>query len=150
MSTGPTLGLAEAARACGVSPSTVRRRRDALEALGATVSPAGWVIPITALFGVGLMPRVTPPDTPSSLVVTPGTTPPGDIPEVIELRQALTLERTRREAAEMLAAAERRRADDLAQALRLLEPARPSPALVPVDVDQPAASTRRGWWRRRS
>lgn len=58
----PTLTLAEAAKACGVSVSTMRRRREELESLGASRHGASWQIPISALIALGLMPRTSPPD----------------------------------------------------------------------------------------
>lgn len=76
---GPVLGLGEAARACGVSTSTVRRRKDALVQAGATVSDRRWSIPVAALIQVGLMPRVSPPDA------EPG--PPVQADELDELRE---------------------------------------------------------------
>ena len=76
---GPVLGLGEAARACGVSTSTVRRRKDALVQAGATISDRRWSIPVAALIQVGLMPRVSPPDA------EPG--PPVQADELDELRE---------------------------------------------------------------
>ena len=58
----PTLTLSEAAKACGVSVSTMRRRREELESLGASRHGASWQIPISALIALGLMPRTSPPD----------------------------------------------------------------------------------------
>ena len=56
---GPTLGLAEAAKACGVSVSTLRRKRPELVAHGAAQTAKGWRIPVTALIALGLMDRTT-------------------------------------------------------------------------------------------
>lgn len=70
----PTLGLSEAAKVCGVSVSTMRRRRDALVELGATRHGGSWAIPISALISLGLMPRVTPPESPSHNGLTPSMT----------------------------------------------------------------------------
>ena len=55
----PTLGLAEAAKACGVSVSTLRRKRPELAAHGAAQTATGWRIPVTALIALGLMDRTT-------------------------------------------------------------------------------------------
>lgn len=74
----PTLSLSEAAKACGVSVSTMRRRRDALAELGATRHGGSWQIPISALIALGLMPRVTPPDRPSRDGLTPVMTGTGE------------------------------------------------------------------------
>lgn len=71
-----TLTLKAAAARAGVSVSTVRRRKEALIAAGATVNPSGWVIPVGALEAVFLAPSErahgTPADTP---VDTPGDSP---------------------------------------------------------------------------
>ncbi|WP_084252914.1 helix-turn-helix domain-containing protein [Devriesea agamarum] len=80
MSTEPVLSLAEAARACGVSVSTVRRRLARLTELGATRHDTSWRIPISALVAEGLMPRVAPPDTPSHDTLTRTMTPLSDTP----------------------------------------------------------------------
>lgn len=62
----PTLSLADAAKACGVTKPTIRARREKLEKLGAFVSKSGWQIPVTALIGVGLMEPATPaPEDPA-------------------------------------------------------------------------------------
>jgi hypothetical protein len=49
----PVFNVSEAARAAGVSRSTLQRRRDALLAAGATVGEAGWRIPVSALLACG-------------------------------------------------------------------------------------------------
>jgi hypothetical protein len=48
-------GLAEAARVCGVSKPTVRRRKAALVRAGAVADDTGWRIPPSALVAVGLL-----------------------------------------------------------------------------------------------
>lgn len=50
-----SFSLRRAAEVAGVSVSTLRRHRDALVAAGATVSPSGWNVPVTALEAVGLI-----------------------------------------------------------------------------------------------
>lgn len=60
---GPTVDLAKAAELCGLSVSTLRRKRDALLEAGATRHDGSWEIPITSLISLGLMQNVTPPDT---------------------------------------------------------------------------------------
>jgi hypothetical protein len=57
----PSLSLADAAKACGVTKPTIRARKDKLVELGAMVSKSGWQIPVTALISVGLMEPATPP-----------------------------------------------------------------------------------------
>ena len=58
--TVPTVGLAEAARLTGKSISTIRRKKRELCEFGATVSAAGWAIPIPALVHLGLLDRLPP------------------------------------------------------------------------------------------
>lgn len=67
-----TLTLKSAAARAGVSVSTIRRRKDALLAAGATVESSGWVIPVAALEAVFLIPPEPAHDTP---VDTPVDTP---------------------------------------------------------------------------
>jgi plasmid stability protein len=147
---GPTLNLADAARACGLSVSTLRRHRDALIAHGATRHDASWSIPISALIAAGLMPSVTPHDAPSSDRVKPVMTPHDDAPMTV-LRDALAdaekraAEAERRAAVAEAVATERERIIDAqAMALRLLE----APTAT---VNHPATlRPRRAWWPRRS
>lgn len=76
----PVLTLAEAARACGVSVSTMRRRLTRLTEHGATRHDTSWRIPISALVTTGMMPSVTPPDTPSRDTLTRSMTRHDDTP----------------------------------------------------------------------
>lgn len=154
MMTGPTLNLADAARACGLSVSTMRRHRDALIAHGATRHGASWVIPVSALVAAGLMPRVTPPDAPSHDGLTPVMTGDGDAP-MTALRDALTDAEKRaadaeRRAAVAEAVAEERERIITAQAhaLRLLEAA-PTAQSQPHVEPEPQPQLRRSWWQRR-
>lgn len=141
---GPVLGLAAAAKACGVSVSTLRRRRDELGELGAVSTPQGWRIPITALIAAGLMPPTTPPLTPDSPVqpLTGGSDAPSDAfrEELDELRSRLAVAEQRAAVAEAIAAERERLIESQAMALRMLE----VPAMTPPDaspVAAPAAST---------
>jgi hypothetical protein len=129
----PVVGLKEAARVCGCSIATVRRRRAALAEHGATQTGAGWTIPIPALVAVGLLDRVTPPDRvlPSE---TPGTTPPTDTALIAHLRAALLSAEHRAELAEAIA-------HERGRALAVIE-ARPL-ASEPVPV-------RRSWFHHRA
>lgn len=155
---GPVLGLASAAKACGVSLSTLRRRRSDLEKFGAVQTPTGWQIPITALIGAGLMDRVTPPPS-SDAPVTPLAW--GDDAASHALREELEAMRSRLASAEQRAAvaeavaAERERLiQSQAAALRMLE----APAAARPETDQAAASAavpakpepvgRPNFWRR--
>lgn len=67
-----TLTLKAAAELVGVSPSTVRRRKDALFEAGAKVTSSGWAIPVEALEAVFVLPPATPSGTP---IGTPPATP---------------------------------------------------------------------------
>lgn len=67
-----TLTLKAAAELVGVSPSTIRRRKDALFEAGAEVTPSGWSIPMEALKAVFVLPPATPSATP---IGTPSATP---------------------------------------------------------------------------
>lgn len=162
---GPTLGLAEAAKACGVSVSTLRRKRPELAAHGAAQTATGWHIPITALIALGLMDRTTggrhdgQHDTPP----TPAMAAPADAltAQLDALRAALADAERRAAVAEAVAAERERVIQTQAMALRMLEapkapaPARPAvptetstPVMKPSQVRSPDAS-KRSWWRKR-
>lgn len=154
---GPTLGLAEAAKACGVSPSTIRRRRAELAEYGARQDRpgGGWSIPIAALVRIGLMDAATAPDTPPAQAVAPVTAPPADSPlkaEITRLEKALTEQRHRADLAEAIAAERLAALEVERMALRALTAA-PTPPVA--DPDPPAGEhadadpgPRRRWWRR--
>ena len=166
MPSGPVLNMAEAARACGLSVSTMRRHRDALLAHGATRHDASWVIPVSALVAAGLMPNVTPPDASPGDGVTPvmtrhpdGSLTPPDTPthqEVERLREALADAKRRADVAEAIAAERERIITVQAQALRLLEagpsprPPAPTPSSsgAPDGAPDTASTGRRRWWQR--
>jgi hypothetical protein len=149
----PTVGLKEAARLCRVSVATVRRRREQLEAAGATAAEDGWTIPIPALVAVGLLDRTTPPGEGAASGVAPATTPGTDTtesPALTELREQLDAERRARAEAEHRArlaeaiAQERGRAlEDTRLALRALtagpsaQQTPPRPAEAPPTAEQP-------------
>lgn len=54
MSSPEYLNITGAAELCGVSVSTIRRKRSELEKHGAVRTPAGWKIPLAALAAIGL------------------------------------------------------------------------------------------------
>ncbi|MEU2476069.1 helix-turn-helix domain-containing protein [Streptomyces sp. NPDC012842] len=64
MSSRPMLTQREAAAACGVSRTTIRRRREAGDLPGAVQDPVrGWVIPVDDLLAAGLrLHAPSPPD----------------------------------------------------------------------------------------
>lgn len=135
----PVMGLADAARVCGVSVSTVRRKREELVQYGAAQTAKGWQIPVTALIAVGLMDRTTAPGEPPS-VDTPDApydaSDASDAPidtrtepliELESLRSQLADAERRAAVAEAIAA-ERERIIQIQQAsLRMLEAGRPKP-----------------------
>lgn len=136
-----TLTLKAAAARAGVSVSTIRRRKDALLAAGATVEPSGWVIPVAALEAVFLTPPERAHDTPADT--------PADSPLIEQLRaenarlwkqveqQTRTIER-QAEAHAVISA----QLTKLGQ----LEAGTATPA--PAAGEQPAPR-RRWWWQRR-
>lgn len=146
----PTLGLAEAAKACNVSVSTLRRRKDILVAAGAIVTPKGWLIPIPALVSLGYLGSTTPPgDTSQDTPMAPTSTPPTDDPhatalvELDSLRSRLADAEQRAAVAEAIATERERVIQAQAATLRMLErgtpdtpPATPheSPSEAPEDT----------------
>lgn len=124
----PVMGLAEAARVCGVSVSTIRRKRLELAEHGAAQTAKGWQIPVTALIAVGLMGRTTPPpetpsadapDTPSEAPLTP---PVDGLREELDVLRSQLADAERRAAVAEAVAAERERIIQAQQmSLRMLE-----------------------------
>ncbi len=125
--TPPMLGLKDAAVQCGISVSTMRRHRDELVKLGATVSDQGrWSIPIPALIEAGLMDRRTPPDALVG-IMTPTRTPEY-LDQIAQLERQLQEEILARKdehagrvLAEQVAAERERIIQAQAQTLRILE-----------------------------
>lgn len=130
----PFVSQAEAARVCGVSTATIRRRRSELVEHGATPDKdGGWRIPIPALVAVGLLDRTTPPDTATPRAMSPDTTRPDATPstpldtsaqEIADLRTRLRETEHRAALAEAVSEERLRALEDARTALRLLE-ARP-------------------------
>jgi hypothetical protein len=163
---GPTLGLAEAAKACGISVSTLRRKRPELAAHGAAQTANGWRIPVTALIALGLMDRTTDTrhETRHDTPMTPTTTAPTDAltAQLDALRTALADAERRAAVAEAVAVERERTIQTQAMALRMLEaskaPATPTPmaptepAESPVPApsnEDPLDAPKRPWWRLR-
>lgn len=146
----PLMGLAEAAKACGVSVSTLRRKRSDLEAHGAAQTATGWHIPVTALIALGLMGRTTDAhhesrhDTPVAPTMTPTTTAPADAltGELEALRGKLAEAEQRAAVAEAIAAERERIIQTQAMALRMLEGTKaPAPAVPGAAAAAPAEGT---------
>jgi predicted DNA-binding transcriptional regulator YafY len=169
----PTLGLAEAAKACGVSVSTLRRKRPDLEAHGAAQTATGWRIPVTALIALGLMSNTTDaPTEPPSPRYAPDTldalqarldAQQTELDSARERRDALRSQlaaaEQRAAVAEAIAAERERVIQTQAMALRMLEapktPATPMPPAPtePAESPSPAPSKedhkhapKRAWW----
>lgn len=159
-----TFSISDAARVCGVSRSAIRRLldagtlpgayREAVEGSAPNANP--WRVPIADLLAAGLVPN-RPADN-------PGASVDGSEPEVVRLRHELEIERSRRIAAENIAAerdrvivAGERALAGLEMALRSLGP---GAVVTPVDTTTAAqepilvntteipAPVRRWWWPR--
>ena len=138
--TEPSLTIAEAARLCGVSASTIRRYLAAGRFPTARQQPNPirgqrglWRIPTQDLLAAGLRPRQdrTPGRDHNNEPLSRRTAgQPGD-ERVRELEHTLELERTRRRAAEDLAAERAHTIQTLEGALRALQAHRAGPAPNP-------------------
>jgi hypothetical protein len=135
----PSLTIAEAARLCGVSASTIRRYLAAGRFPVAHQQPSPipgqrglWRIPTQDLLAAGLRSRQTrTPDQQQQHQPSRrrGTAQPAD--RVRELEHALALERTRRRAAEDLAAERAHTIQTLERALAALQAQHAAPAPNP-------------------
>lgn len=126
------MGLTQAAKACGVSVSTLRRRKDQLVAAGTKITDKGWQIPIPALVSLGYLSGTTPAsETPPEKTMTSPVEPPLEPPvispvetpsnEVEELRLKLVEAETRAQVAEAISVERERIIQVQAAALRMLE-----------------------------
>ena len=149
-------GLAEVARLCGVSLSTVNRKVGKLRDYGAEKDSDGvWHVPVTAIEGVGWkikadMPRHATPDMPVTRpdmsLETPEIRAQLDSlrEELTALRGRLTVAEAAAEKWQMIAAERLQNLDDLRLAQRLLEARNAEPAPeqestpAPVEPEQPA------------
>jgi excisionase family DNA binding protein len=139
-----TLTVAEAAQVCGVSTSTIRRylrggrfpgaRQDPSPVPG---QPGHWRIPTDDLVQAGLEQQPTPSrHAEQQHVPADRAAASTDSDRVQALERALELERSRRQAAEVLAAERARTILTLETALRAVEHRRPEQA-----ADQAATTT---------
>lgn len=135
------LSLTEAAKVCGVSPQTVRRRKARLEAIGANCSGSGWHLTLDELIAVGLTTKVRGDrDTPS-------------LQQRLDHAEARTREALLRvEALEAVLDVKDQVIETQAQALRLIEATRaapPVPEPVPEEETTPdPTAPPRGFWAR--
>jgi Helix-turn-helix domain len=155
---GPSVTSAEAARLCGVSASTIRRYLAAGRFPTAHQQPSPtpgqqgrWRIPTQDLLAAGLRPRqARTPDREQKNQPSSRSTAgrPGD-DRVRALEYALELERTRRRAAEDLAAERAHTIQTLESALRALQAHHPDPApnpgrAAPLPAPPPDATSTAG------
>jgi len=146
----PTLTIAEAAKVCGVSISTIRRYLRAGRFPGARQEPSPvpgqpgqWRIPTEDVLGVGLDRQRPAPSGHAEDHQATGE-PAGawaDRDRVHALEHALELERTRRQAAELLAAERARTILALETALGALGHGRPEPAVEKLETAPAAPSS---------
>lgn len=164
MSNRPSWDLGEAAQRCGVSRSTVRRYREQGKFPNAFKDTTGaWKIPLEDLLAVGWKPNAPAQSEPVSVPPEPDKSIND---KVLELEQALMLERVKREAAEQANMQMKANLEDLRTAMRMIEakpvsvpvsepepakglPTEPAPARLP---EQPLEATeqpkKRRWWHR--
>jgi hypothetical protein len=137
---GPSLTIAEAARLCGVSASTIRRYLAAGRFPTAHQQPSPirgqrglWRIPTQDLLAAGLRPdQARSPDQAQKTEPTSRPTAGQPVDDrVRELEHALELERTRRRAAEDLATERAHTIQTLETALRALQAHHPARAPNP-------------------
>jgi len=124
--TEPVFTVKQAAQACGVSARTIMRRLADGGLVAYKDERDAWQIPVSALITAGF--AVGKPSDPDP------TPPATGEPTVNELRVRIELLEARLDGAERLRQAAERNADDLRQALRMLE-AGPKPE---PDVNTPA------------
>ncbi len=158
----PRWSLSEAARRCNVGRATLQRRIEAGLLPGATKTDNGWSIGVEDLLAAGLHPgRGTPPVEQPTLG--------REHARVTDLERDLAVERTKRAAAEQLAADRAEHITDLRRSLLMLEAGRgvqeagtsragvepeqrnatSGAALTLVADPQPSPATGgQGWWRR--
>jgi Helix-turn-helix domain len=138
--TEPSLTIAEASRTCGVSVSTIRRYLAAGRFPAAHQQPSPipgqrglWRIPPQDLLAAGLRPRQARTPDPEQEDDRPSRRTAGqpDDDRVRELEHALELERTRRRAAEDLAAERAQMIQTLESALAALQAHHAAPAPNP-------------------
>ena len=145
--TRPRWTLSEAAERVGASRSTLRRRLEAGAFPSAYRDTTGiWHIPLEDLLAAGFSPAQPVSTSSVTDLAHSETEHAHELAQRLQAAEiALSAERAQRLAAAQVAAAERRRADSLEMALRLLGPAPTTPEHTP-----PASLARRSWWHRGS
>ena len=130
-----TYTLKSAAARAGVSVSTMRRRKDALIAAGATVEPSGWTIPLRALetvFGVA-------DETP--------TAPTNDTDLVAQLRAENDF--LRRQVEQQARTIERQAEAHAVISAQLTKLGQLEAGTQPAPAPEAQPAPRRRWWQRR-
>ncbi|MFC6152032.1 MULTISPECIES: hypothetical protein [Actinomycetes] len=154
------VGLAEVARRCGVSLSTVNRKVSKLRDFGAEKDAYGvWHVPVTAIEGVGW---TIQPDMPRHVTPDMSVTRPDMSPETTEIRAQLdslreeltalsgrlTVTEADRDRWQAIAAERLQNLHDLRLAQRLLE-ARNAPGPEQESTPAPAEPEQPATWRGR-
>jgi len=139
MGTDTTFSISQAAEVCGVSRSRIRRLLDAGRfphaqrevVTGAPASAQPWTVPLSDLLSAGLT-----VNRPEQATEQPSN---GAETEMMRLRHEVEIERTRRLAAEAIAAERERTIEGLQTALRVLTattPSTPQPEAAAVVAEQ--------------
>ena len=153
----PSWSVQQAARECGVSVATIRRRlKDGSLPNAEQGARGAWLIPVTDLIAVGLNPgQPSPPDHAQGVVTDPthakndhshdyGQRASSQVDEYAQLEQKLLSEQ--REVAHLRTQVHtlQNNLDDLRTAMRMLEAApaeRPETPPEPSPADEPAPAT---------
>jgi len=137
-----TLTLKAAAARAGVSVSTIRRRKDALIAAGASVDPTGWVIPISALeatFGVSNeRTHDTPSDAPAD------TSSESDLVEQLRAENARLWNQVEQQARTI----ERQAEAHAVISAQLTKLGQLEAGTQPVPAPEAQPAPRKRWWQR--
>lgn len=150
----PAFTLSEAAALVSISRSTLRRRLDNADFPEAYRDAKGvWKIPLTNLLAAGLNPVQGSVQDLSTDIGQPVHNPSRSEQvelksRVVELENALSIERAHRTAAEQVAVAERHRAQTAEMALRMLEQAPSAPASTSSVPVAPPQEPKPSLWRR--
>lgn len=160
----PSWGVQQAARECGVSPATIRRRlKDGSLPNAEQGARGAWLIPVTDLIAAGLNPgQPSPPDHEQGVVTDPtqaknahshdyGQRPSSQVESYAKLEQKLFSEQREVEHLRTQVSTLQNNLDDLRAAMRMLEavpadraetPPEPAAAAEPVAAPEPSPRPR--------
>ena len=163
MAERPSWGVQQAARECGVSPATIRRRlKDGSLPNAAQGARGAWSIPVTDLIAAGLNPgQPSPPDRVQGVVTDPthakndhshdyGKRASSQDTALRDLEQKLLSEQREVEHLRTQVSTLQNNLDDLRTAMRMLEaapadrsetPQEPAPTNEPAPAPEPAPRT---------